>query len=196
MPGSRSNLSPDPDITRLLHQWRAGDQEALPALLVEVYADLRQLAAHELGIHRGHASLQPTALLHDVFVRLLGAAALRLENRKHLYATAARMMRQVLVDHARARNSQKRGGDWQRQDWIEALALPLEADQDLADLDTALSALAALDPRMAEIIELRFFVGLEVREVACLLAVDERTVYRDYAMARAWLRQRLSADNP
>jgi len=180
------------DVTGLLAQWQAGDPAALDAVLAQVYDELRRLAAHELGGHQGHETLQPTALVHDVFVRLLGAAALDISNRKHLYTTAAKLMRQVLIDRARAKQRDKRGGGWLRVDLVEALSLPIEADVDVIDLDRALATLEQLDPRMANMVELRYFVGLEVSEVAALLEVDERTVYRDWAMARAWLRQRLA----
>jgi RNA polymerase sigma factor (TIGR02999 family) len=180
------------DITQLLRRWHAGEAESLDALLPKVYAELRQLAAHELRGHRNHDTLQPTALVNEVFARLLGAAKVDISNRKHLFTTAAKLMRQTLVDRARAQQREKRGGGhWQRVDFIEALALPIEQDTQLPALDEALQALAALDPRMAQIVELRYFVGLEVAEVAHLLEVDERTVYRDWAMARAWLRQRM-----
>lgn len=180
------------DVTELLRQWQGGDQAALDALLPQVYDELRRLAAHELRGHLGHDTLQPTALVHDVFVRLLGAATLDISNRKHLYTTAAKLMRQVLVDRARAKQRDKRGGgQWQRVDLVEALALPIDDGVDLSDLDQALAELAKLDERMATMVELRYFVGLEVGEVAALMEIDERTVYRDWAMARAWLRQRL-----
>ena len=180
------------DITQLLRRWHAGEAESLDALLPKVYAELRQLAAHELRGHRNHDTLQPTALVNEVFARLLGAEKVDISNRKHLFTTAAKLMRQTLVDRARAQQREKRGGGhWQRVDFIEALALPIEQDTQLPALDEALQALAALDPRMAQIVELRYFVGLEVAEVAHLLEVDERTVYRDWAMARAWLRQRM-----
>lgn len=182
------------DVTQLLHNWQGGDAAALDRLLPLVYDELRRIAAHELRANRGHDTLQPTALLNDVFVRLLGSASLDISNRKHLFTTAARVMRQLLIDRARAQQRDKRGGgQWQRVDFIEAMALPLEANTQLPELDEALTALAALDPRMAQIVELRYFVGLEVTEVAQLLDLDERTVYRDWAMARAWLRERMDA---
>jgi len=184
----------DGGVTQLLRQWQQGDGQALDALLPLVYDELRRIAAHELRSHRGHDTLQPTALINDVFVRLLGTQTLDIGNRKHLYTTAAKLMRQILIDRARAQLRDKRGGgQWQRADFVEAMALPIEQDTDLPALDQALTALDALDARMAQIVELRYFVGLEVVEVAALLGVDERTVYRDWAMARAWLRQRLDA---
>lgn len=180
------------EVTQLLRQWQGGDAAALESLLPLVYDELRRIAAHELRVNRGHETLQPTALINDVFVRLLGAGSLDIANRKHLFTTAAKLMRQVLIDRARAQLRDKRGGgQWLRAEFTEALALPLEQGTDLPALDQALTALAGLDARMAEIVELRYFVGLEVSEVAVLLGVDERTVYRDWAMARAWLRQYL-----
>ncbi len=136
--------------------------------------------------------MQPTALVNDLFVRLLGAEKLDIGNRKHFFTTAAKLMRQILVDRARAKARDKRGGDWQRVDLIEAAALPIDVDTDLPALDEALSRLAQLDARVAEVVELRCFGGLEVTEVATLMGLDERTVYRDWAMARAWLRQQLA----
>lgn len=182
------------DITRLLRQWGHGDGASLEAVLPQVWGELRRIAVHELRAHAGHETLQPTALINDLFVRLLGAGRVDIADRKHLFTTAAKLMRQVLIDRARARMRDKRGGgQWQRVDFIEALALPIEADTDVLALDQALAALAEVDPRMAQIVELRYFAGLEVVEVAQLIGVEERTIYRDWAMARAWLRQRLDA---
>ncbi len=182
------------DVTQLLHRWQEGDASALASLLPHVYAELRRIAAAELRGNSGHETLQPTALVNDMFLRLLGSEALDITNRKHFFATAAKLMRQVLIDRARAKLRDKRGGaHWQRADIAELMALPIEENTDLLALDEALNALAKLDARMAEIVELRFFGGLEVSEIAQLLQVDERTIYRDWAMARAWLKHRLSA---
>jgi RNA polymerase sigma factor (TIGR02999 family) len=182
------------DITGWLARWGEGDLAALDRVLPQVYDELRRLAAHELRGHRHHETLQPTALVHDVFVRLLGAGAVDIHNRRHLFTTAAKLMRQVLVDRARAAQRDKRGGGvWQRVEFIEAMALPIDAATELPSLDAALTELAALDPRMAEIVELRCYTGLAVAEVAHVLGVDERTVYRDWAMARAWLKDRLQS---
>lgn len=182
----------DGEITRALARWSDGDAGALDAMLPRVYDELRRLAAQTLGGHRDHQTLQPTALVHDVFVRLLGAEAVAIRSRKHLFTTAAKLMRQILVDRARAAGRDKRGGgQWQRVDFIEAMALPIDADTELPALDRALAELATLDPRMAEVVELRCFVGLEVAEVAGVLGVDERTVYRDWALAKAWLKTRV-----
>ncbi len=180
------------EITVWLRRWSEGDATSLERLLPCVYADLRRIAASELRGNLGHDTLQPTALINDVFVRLLGAEKLDISNRKHFFATAAKVMRQILMDRARAKMREKRGGGvWQQVDFVEAMALPIDENTDLPALDEALKQLAELDPRMAEMVELRYFVGLEVSEVACLFEIDERTVYRDWAMARAWLRNRL-----
>lgn len=173
-----------------LRAWRAGEAGALDRLLPLVYDELRRLAASQLHRNLGHATLQPTALVHEVLIRLLGAGRVDFENATHWYATAARLMRQILVDRARAQQRDKRGGGATRVPLIDAVGLPIEHDTDLLDLDLALDALAARDPRVAQVAELRCFVGLEVDEVAALLGIDARTVYRDWALARAWLRQR------
>jgi RNA polymerase sigma factor (TIGR02999 family) len=182
----------DTEVTQLLQRWQEGDQGSLDSLLPHVYDELRRIAVSELRANGGHETLQPTALVNDLFVRLLGAQSLDIRDRKHLFTTAAKLMRQVLIDRSRARKRDKRGGDhWQQVEFIEAMALPIERNTDLPALDQALSVLAGLDARMAQIVELRYFTGLEVAEVAALLQLDERTVYRDWAMARAWLRERL-----
>ncbi len=181
------------NITVWLARWKDGDQDALGQLLPWVYQELRQMAASELRAHAGHATLQPTALVHDVLLKLIGAEHIDIQNRKHFFTTVAKLMRQVLIDRARAAMREKRGGgQWQRVELTQAMDLPIsEADQ-LPALDEALNALAVLDPRMAQIVELRCFGGVEVAQVAQLLEVDERTIYRDWAMAKAWLRERLS----
>ena len=185
-------MAPDaPAITALLARWRDGDSESLAELLPLVYHDLRQLAASRLREQSDHQTLQPTALVHDVFVRLLGAEQLSISNGKHFFTTAARLMGQVLIDRARAAARDKRGGDWRRVEFTQALALPIEADTELLALHEAIEALAGEDQALAELVRLRYFIGLEVAEVAALWEVDERTVYRDWAFARAWLRERM-----
>ncbi len=181
------------EVTALLQRWGAGDATALDALLPLVYADLRGIARRELYGHRGHDTLQPTALVNDVFVRLLGSDRPQcLGSRAHLFNTAARIMRQLLVDRARRAACDKHGGAWKRDDFACALDLPIPECTVLPELDAALDELARLDERMAKVVELRYFTGLSVAEVARLLEVEERTVYRDWAAARAWLRDRLS----
>ncbi len=180
------------DITRLVQRWSAGDTGALDHLLPMVYAELRRLARIQLGKQQGHDTLQATALVNDVLLKLIDRDAPQaLQSRAHLYNTAARMMRQMLVDRARSAAADKHGGGWLRDDFTRALELPIPEQTRLPELDAALTELAALDPRMAQVVELRYFVGLSVAEVAMMLELEERTVYRDWAAARAWLKDRL-----
>lgn len=183
--------TPD-DITHLVQRWSTGDRSALDRLLPEVYAELRRLARVQLGRQQGHHTLQATALVNDVLLKLLDRDAPQaLESRAHLYNTAARMMRQLLVDRARSANADKHGGGWLRDDFTQALDLPIPEQTRLPELDAALTELARLEPRMAQVVELRYFIGLSVAEVAAMLELEERTVYRDWAAARAWLKDRL-----
>lgn len=180
------------DITALMQRWSAGEGSALDALLPKVYAELRRLARIQLGRQQGHDTLQATALVNDVLLKLIDRdVPQQLESRAHLYNTAARMMRQLLVDRARSANADKHGGGWLRDDFTHALDLPIPEQTRLPDLDAALTELAALEPRMAQVVELRYFIGLSVAEVAAMLELEERTVYRDWAAARAWLKDRL-----
>ena len=177
-------MSSTDDITHLMQRWSAGDGGALDALLPKVYAELRRLARIQLGRQQGHDTLQATALVNDVLLKLIDRdVPQRLQNRDHLYNTAARMMRQLLVDRARSANADKHGGGWLRDDFPEQTRLP--------ELDAALTELAALEPRMAQVVELRYFIGLSVAEVAAMLELEDRTVDRDWAAARAWLKDRL-----
>ncbi|WP_440223679.1 ECF-type sigma factor [Dokdonella sp. MW10] len=179
--------------TELLQRWSAGESRALDNLLPQVYAELRSLAASELRAHQGHRTLQPTALLNEVFVRLLDADHVDLANRKHLFSTAARIMRQILIDRARRAASEKHGGDWKRESFLEAMQLPIPQETDLHQLDAAIEELSVANERMARVVELRYFVGLSVAEAAAVLEVDERTVYRDWSLAKAWLQERMRA---
>lgn len=183
-----SNLD---NITLLLQRWRGGDVYALDALLPAVYEDLRMLAARRLADHPDQRTLQPTALLNEMFLRLLGAEQIHVVDREHLFKLAARTMRQILVDRARRTRADKHGGNLRREDLAQALRLPLPEHTDLGQIDEAVDALRELDERLAHVVELRYFVGLSVPEVARVMNVDERTVYRDWALARGWLRMRL-----
>ncbi|MBX9401273.1 sigma-70 family RNA polymerase sigma factor [Lysobacter sp. BMK333-48F3] len=182
-----------PAIAHWLQRWNAGDRDALEALLPHIYADLRAMARRELSGHRGHDTLQATALVHDLLLRLLDAEQTpQFSDRRHLFNAAARIMRQLLVDRARRAACDKHGGGWRRDEFVCALDLPMPQDTGLPDLDEALQALERLEPRLAQVVELRCFAGLTVAEVARLLELEERTVYRDWAAARAWLRDRLA----
>ncbi|MGN6520163.1 MAG: ECF-type sigma factor [Dokdonella sp.] len=185
--------APDDSVTSYLRQWRAGDARALDRLLPFVYADLRRIAAGMLRATPGHATLQTTALVHDVLLRLLGRAPMQFESTAHLLNASARMMRQVLVDRARMAASDKRGGRWLRDDFAAALELPIPDGTDFDALDAALEALERAHERMAKVVELRYFVGLEVTEVAAALGIAERTARRDWIAAREWLRERMES---
>ncbi|MEZ5544488.1 MAG: ECF-type sigma factor [Lysobacteraceae bacterium] len=184
----------DDSVTRWLERWREGDPVAFERLLPLVYADLRRIAASLLLNTPGHATLQTTALVHEMLLRLLGREPASFESGAHLLNASARMMRQVLVDRARRMGTEKRGGAWWRADFEEALELRISDNVDLIELDRALEELEAMDPRMAKVVELRYFVGLEVVEVAAALGVVERTAQRDWVAAHAWLRRRLGED--
>lgn len=177
-------------VTDWICRWQAGDAEALEQFLPLVYDQLRLVARAELRRHPAELTLQTTALVHELMLRLLPGSA-RIQNSKHLFATAAKAMRQILLDRARARRRDKRGGDATRVALTELAGLPLAEDVDIEALSEAMDVLAHLDPQAVELLELRFFVGLTMRDIALLQDRDERTVYRDFAFARAWLAQRL-----
>jgi RNA polymerase sigma-70 factor (ECF subfamily) len=178
------------DVTRLLAAASAGDPDAVPSLFEALYRELRQLAASTMRSERHDHTLQPTGLVHEAYLRL-SDEPLTLENRRHFFQAAAVAMRRILVEHARARGAQKRGGDARRLplDEVDVAADGGLAHMDLAALDDALTRLAALDPRQARIVELRYFAGLTVEEAADVLALSPRTVKREWQMARAWLRR-------
>jgi RNA polymerase sigma factor (TIGR02999 family) len=189
----QAQTAPEKPIAYWLARWRQGDAEAFDCLLPHIYADLHELARAALRRKADCKSLQPTELVHEVLLRLLGKSTMDFENTAHLLHTVARMMRQVLVNRALAANAVKRGGDQRRANFAEAMALPLPANTDMFALDRAIEALARLDARMARTIELHYFVGLGIPEIAGLFELSERTVNRDMVAARAWLRQRLEA---
>lgn len=178
-------------VTAWLERWQDGDPVALDRLLPLIYADLRRIAASVLRTTPGHATLQTTALVHEMLLRLLGRKPADFQSDGHLLNAAARMMRQVLVDRARKAGRTKRGGEWRRADFAAALELQIPDGTDLIELDRALAELEAMDERMAKVVELRYFIGLDVPEVAATLDVAERTAQRDWIAAHKWLRQRL-----
>lgn len=181
----------DDNVTTLLQRWNEGDRHALDRLLPMVYADLRRIAARQLRQHDGHQTLQTTALVNEVLLRMLDRSASGFSSTAHLLNAAARMMRQHLVSRARAAQTDKRGGRWLRDDFTRALDLPIPDDSSLVDLDQALAELERFDARMASVVELRYFIGLDIAEIAATLDMSERTVQRDWLMAQAWLRDRL-----
>lgn len=180
------------DVTRLIGAWAAGDEAARERLIPLVYDELRRLAGGFLRReHPGH-TLQPTALVHEAFVRFLGQGPVPVECRGQFMALVARTMRRVLVDHARKRNADKRGAGDTLVELNESIDGAAPGQLDVLLVDDALERLAALDPRQARIVELRVFGGLEVREVADLLGLSPATVKRDWTLARAWLHRELS----
>lgn len=174
-------------VTQLLRAWTGGNDEALEALLPLVEAELRRLARTYLSRERKGHTLQTTALVNEAFVRLVDARSVPWQDRAHFLGIAARLMRRVLVDHARTRGYQKRGGDLQRVSLDEAMAVSPDPDFNLLALDRALEKLAAADPRKAQVIEMRFFGGLTVEETAEALRVSPDTVKRDWRLAKLWL---------
>jgi len=180
------------DLTRLLTAASAGDREALDALLPAVYAELRQRAASLMRRERGDHTLQPTALVHEAFLQIVEVERVDWKGRAHFFAVASLIMRRILVDHARTRLADKRGGGATRVPIDQALSLSVERDADVLDIDQALQKLAALDPRHAEIVSMRFFGGLSVEEVAAVLGTPKRTLEAEWSLIKAWLRRELT----
>jgi RNA polymerase sigma factor (TIGR02999 family) len=192
-----ATLAPEPggsdnSITALLAELSAGNRDVESRLIPQVYGELRRLAAHYMRSERGNHTLQPTALVNEAYTRLVQQPQIPWQSRAHFFATASHLMRHILVDHARARRAGKRGG-LQRQVTLDDALLPSsERTMDVLILDEALENLAQFDPRQARIVELHFFGGLTFAEIALVLKVAERTVKRDWSMARAWLKGELS----
>ena len=184
---------PTQDVTGLLQQWRAGNADALEQLLPIVYEELRRVARARLRQERPGHTLQATALVHEAYLRLIGSGNPRPQNRTHLFAVAARLMREILVDHARRRAARKRGGSATMIALDQSVAAPEVAMIDLLALDEALTELHALDARLCRVVELKFFAGLNIDETAEALQVSTATVERDWTVSKAWLHQRLSS---
>jgi RNA polymerase sigma factor (TIGR02999 family) len=185
---------PGPAVTDLLQAWSRGEPEALDRLVPLVYLDLRRQAAAQLRREGPGHTLQPTALVHEVLLRLLGQTRLRWEDRAHFLAVCSGLMRRVLIDHARRRLRRKRGGTLLRVELDFEPAAAERRDLDLIALDRALDELQSLDPQQSRLVEMRFFGGLSTEEAAEALGVSSRTVKRDWRSARAWLLRRLSPE--
>lgn len=179
------------EVTELLERCRAGDGEALASLLPLVYDDLRAIARRHLGRERRDHTLQPTALVHEAYLRLVGERNQSLENRAQFLALAATAMRRILINHAEARAAVKRGGGAQKVTLFEAASVLDERAEDLLALEEALQRLEALDAEKARIVELRFFAGLTAEESAPVLGLSLRSVERGFRFAKAWLRKEL-----
>jgi len=186
-------LSATHEVTVLLRAWRQGDEAALEALMPLVHDELRRIAGRCLHGERANHSLQATELVNEAFLRLVDVQHIDWQSRTHFLAMSARLMRRVLVDLARARDADKRGGDAVRVTLDEAAAGYVAPDVNVIRLDEALQALAALDERKSRVVELKFFGGLTADEIAVALDVSAKTALRDWEFARAWLQRELTA---
>ena len=182
------------DITELLRAWKGGDDQALERLIPTVYRELRAIAAQQLQGERNGHTLQPTALVHEAFLKLQGLNSMRWHDRTHFFAFSSRIMRRILVDHARGRLAAKRGAEALHvgltEEW-DGTVEPSLSPAELIDLDRALDRLAQEEPRLTRLVEVRFFGGLTVEEAAEVLECSPRTVKRDWAFTRAWLLNQL-----
>jgi len=186
---------PGADVTTLLVAWGNGDEAALQQLIPIVHDELQRIARRCMAGERPGHPLQSTALVNEAYLRLIGARKVNWQNRAHFLAMAARLMRRVLVDFARANQYQKRGGGAVRVTLVDDIALSAEPGRDLVALDDALDALAAVDQRKSRVIELRFFGGLTIEETAESLHVSAETVMRDWKFAKAWLMRELTRES-
>jgi RNA polymerase sigma-70 factor, ECF subfamily len=182
------------DFTGLLLAWTAGDRAALDKLIPAVYQELHRLARRAMARERPGHSLQTTALVHEAYLRLIDSSRVRWHDRAHFFAVSAQMMRRVLVDFARSRQYQKRGGKARVVNLDQAVLVSRKREADLVALDEALSQLALLDTRKSRVVELRFFSGLSVQETAEVLEISPRTVLREWSLAQAWLNRELDQE--
>lgn len=183
------------EITELLRDWEQGRQSALEKLMPLVMAELRRLAKGYLRRERPGHTLQTTALVNEAYLKLAGQNQVHWQNRNHFFAIAAQCMRRILVDYAKARRREKRGGAERRVELSEAVSMSVEQSEELLALDEALRRLAAEDERKGKVVELRYFGGYSVEEIAAMLGISEATVARDWRMARAWLRREVSVSS-
>jgi len=183
-------------ITELLIDWNRGDKGALDRLMPIVYNELRVVARHHLSLEDREHTLQSAALVNETYIRLVDQERVQWRNRAHFFAISARMMRRILVDHARQRRAEKRGGIAPRLSLDESAGVAKHTDLDLVALDQAMEALSRLDPQQARVIELRFFGGLTIEEISEALDISAATVTRDWVTAKAWLFSQLKESSP
>jgi RNA polymerase sigma factor (TIGR02999 family) len=179
--------SPGEPVTKILQAWSAGDEQALARLVPVVYGELRLLARRRVSLEKADASLQPTALVNELYLRLVDTHGLSFQNRSQFFALAAQMMRRILVDAARTRGASKRGGEAGKISFEEHYFAAPGRDREIVALDDALEALGKEDPRKARAVELRFFGGLSMEETAEVMGISVQTVRRDWNFAQAWL---------
>jgi RNA polymerase sigma factor (TIGR02999 family) len=182
------------DVTLLLRAWGGGDKQALDRLAPMVYRELRRIAGRMMAAERPNHTLQATALVNEAYVRLVDTQQVSWQDRAHFFALCARAMREILIDHARARGSAKRGGNQVMIELDENLAAHASPEANLLELDDALKRLAEIDPRKSQVVELRFFGGLSLEETAETLKVSTKTVQRDWDLARGWLYRELNGN--
>jgi RNA polymerase sigma-70 factor (ECF subfamily) len=182
-------------VTELLLAWGDGDQTALEQLIPLVHAELRRIAARYMARERAGHTLQPTALVNEVYLKLVDVERVRWQNRAHFLAVAARLMRRILVDVARSRRYRKRGGDVEHVAFDESAAIDIGRGHDMLALDDALDELARVDARQCQIVVMRFFAGLTVEEIATVIDVSPATVMRDWKLAKSWLLRELDRTN-
>ncbi|MGC1371245.1 MAG: sigma-70 family RNA polymerase sigma factor, partial [Candidatus Sulfotelmatobacter sp.] len=191
--GGTMKASPDhQQVTRLLQQWSGGNKQALDELMPVVYDQLRRLAANCLRSENRDHTLRATALVNEAYMRLVGANV-NWQDRVHFFAVSARVLRRILVDHAKSHNRQKRGGEFEKIPLDEAIMVGPQADKGILELDEALQRLAAQDARKSELVELLFFGGLTYDEAAAALKISPATVHRELTLAKAWLYRELGA---
>lgn len=181
-----------PDVTQILKDWSEGDAAAPEKLMPLVYEELRRLARNYIARERADHTLQATALVHEAYLRMVDEKRVSWQNRAHFYGMAARLMRRILVDHARAHNAAKRGGLEQKLILDEARDLPTKNAVELVALDGALENFAHTYPRKSEVVELKFFGGLDTKEISEVLRISEKTVLRDWNFAKLWLCRELN----
>lgn len=179
------------EATQVLIDWSKGEHGAAERLMPLIYDELRQIARGYLRRERADHTLQATGLVHEAYLRLVDQTAASWQNRAQFFGVAAGVMRRVLVDHARRHRAEKRGGDWEKVEFDDALATGLPRSLDLVALDEALQDLAKVDPRQSQVVELRFFGGLTTEEAAEVLEVSPRTIKREWRRARAWLHREI-----
>jgi RNA polymerase sigma factor (TIGR02999 family) len=180
------------EITDLLQAWEQGDQAALEKLLPAVMGELRHLAKRHMRRENPGHTLQTTALINEAYIKLVGQNRVHWENRNHFYAIAAQCMRRVLLDYAKARGREKRGGNAEHVPLSSAMLMSAVQSKELLALDAALNKLAAEDERKSQVVEFRYFGGYSVQEVSAILGISETTVARDWRLARAWLRREMN----
>lgn len=192
----RLGSAPDLGVTELLQAWSGGDAQAFEQVVVAVYPELRRIAYRCLSGERPEHTLQATALVNEAYLRLVDIHRMQWKDRAHFFAVGARIMRRVLVDHARSKGYLKRGGEARRVDFNDALEVSAEVDPAVVRMDDALNQLASFDARKAQIVEMRYFGGLNAEEIGSVLGVSVQTVNRDWSLAKSWLAREMTNSEP